>query len=223
LQIPTVRLSRAGLERAGESLHTVNCRTITGFMPRTQASDALCSDCWDRALYAFGTAEVFLRRSHQYTRRLQALSFFGLVVPLLIGGIVLGFGTSGSYLPGLIGLAAAAGVVQLVFSALSIVYSWPDNLQYALESAAENFDLSVKFKELGQQCQAPPDDLPISHAALKARDDARRMADAKRNVTAKELRYAHRAGLRQFGRQCEECKQVPRSMEPTNCHTCGDF
>lgn len=192
-------------------------------MFRTDATDRICRDCWNRALYAYGTGQIFLKRSRRYTKLLQALAFFGIVVPLLIGGIVLGFGTKASYLDTLIPIAAFAGVVQLVFSALSIVYSWADNLQYALESAAENFDLSIKFTELGEQAQAPPDDLEVRAATLKGRDDARQMADAKKGITAKELRCGHRAGLRQFGRACDECKQIPRSMEATTCHTCGDF
>jgi mobilome CxxCx(11)CxxC protein len=166
---------------------------------------------------------VFLRRSRKYTRLLQALSFFGIIVPLLIGGVVLGFGTKEAYLEKLITMAAVAGVVQLGFSAWSIVYSWPDNLQYSLESAAENFDLAIKFRELGELAQAPPGDLETRVAVLKAKDEARQMADNRKGITAKELHYAHRAGLRQFGRACEECKQIPRSMESTECNTCGRF
>jgi mobilome CxxCx(11)CxxC protein len=192
-------------------------------MQRTDGTDRLCSDCWNRAIYAYGTGQVFLKRSGKYTKLLQALSFFGIIVPLLMGGVVLGFGTEGWYLKPLIAAAAVAGVVQLALSAWSIVYSWAENLQYALESAAENFDLALKFKELGERAQTPPDDLEVRVAALKARDDARQMADAKRGVTAKELRYGHHAGLRQFGRACDECKQIPRSMEATKCHTCGGF
>jgi len=192
-------------------------------MLRTDATDRVCSDCWNRAIYAYGTGQIFLKRTRKYTKLLQALSFFGIVVPLLIGGVVLGFGTKGSYLETLIAIAAAAGIVQLVFSAWSIVYSWADGLQYSLESASENFDLSLKFRELGEQAQTPPDDLELRVAALKAKDDARQMADAKKGVSPKELRYGHRAGLRQFARACDECKQVPRSMEASKCHTCGRF
>lgn len=192
-------------------------------MDRSEATDKLCRDCWARALYAYGTAHIFLARSNRYARLLRALSFAGIVVPLLIGGIVLGFGTQGAYLGWLIGVAAAAGVVQLLLSAWSIVYGWADNLQYALESAADNFDLSLKFKELAEQAQSPPADLETRAAGLKARDAARQMADAKRGITPKELRYGHRAGLRQFGRECDECKQIPRSMDATDCHTCGRF
>lgn len=192
-------------------------------MPRTDATDRICLDCWNRAIYAYGTGQIFLKRSRKFTKLLQALSFFGIVVPLLIGGVVLGFGTDGSYLKTLIAFAAAAGIVQLILSAWSIAYSWADGLQYALESASENFDLSLKFKELAEQAPAPPEDLELRAAALKAKDDARQMADAKKGVTAKELRYGHRAGLRQFARRCDECKQVPRSMEASKCNTCGKF
>jgi mobilome CxxCx(11)CxxC protein len=192
-------------------------------MQRTDATDRVCSDCWNRAIYAYGTGQVFLKRSRKYTKLLQALSFFGIIVPLLIGGVVLGFGTEGAYLKTLIIIAAVAGIVQLVFSAWSIVYSWADGLQYSLESASENFDLSLKFRELGEQAQAPPEDLELRVAVLKAKDEARQMADAKKGVTEKELRYGHRAGLRQFARQCEGCKEIPRSMEATKCNICGGF
>lgn len=192
-------------------------------MPRTDATDRACSACWNRAIDAYGTGQIFLRRSRKYTGLLRALSFFGIIVPLLIGGVVLGFGTEGSYLETLIAIAALVGIVQLGFSAWSIVYSWADNLQYSQESAAENFDLALKFKELGEQAQSPPDDLALRVAALNAKDDARQMADAKKGITAKELRYGHRAGLRQFARPCDECKLIPRSMEATKCPTCGRF
>jgi mobilome CxxCx(11)CxxC protein len=192
-------------------------------LKKTDASDRVCQDCWHRAIYAYGTGHIFLRRSRKYTKLLQALSFFGIIIPLLIGGVVLAYGTDGSFLKPLIAIAAAGVLVQLVISAWSIVYSWADSLQYSLESAADNLDLSLKFKELGEQAQAPPEDLESRAAALKARDDARQMSDAKKGVSQKELRYGHRTGLRQFARACDECKLVPRSMEPSNCNTCGRF
>lgn len=192
-------------------------------MPRTDRTDQICQDCWNRAINAYGTGQIFLKRSLKYTRLLQALSFFGIVVPLLIGGIVIGFGAEFSHIKLLLGIAAVAGIAQLIFSAWSIVFSWADCLQYSLESASENFDLSLKYKDIGQQAANPPEDIEIRVASLNARDDSRQSADAKRGVTPKELRYGHRAGLRQFLRSCSECKQIPRSMEATSCQTCGSF
>jgi mobilome CxxCx(11)CxxC protein len=104
---------------------------------------------------------IFLKRSRKYKRLLQLLGFIGIVVPLLIGGGVLGFGLQATYLPTFVTVAAALGVLQLGFSAWSIGFSWSDNLAYSLESAAENFALSDAFKELGSQAANPPGDLQI--------------------------------------------------------------
>lgn len=192
-------------------------------LTRTAATDHICSDCWERAIYAHGTAEVFLKRSRLYAWLLRALSFWSLVLPIFIGGIVIGFGPKALYLAQFLAAVAIVGLVQLVLSLWSVVASWTDNLQYSLESAAENFDLSSKLKEMGRQAQNPPDDLEVRFAELKGRDDSRRMADTKRAVTPKELRYGHRAGLRQFQRKCEGCQIVPVSMDATKCNVCGRF
>jgi mobilome CxxCx(11)CxxC protein len=192
-------------------------------MPRTGATDQICRDCWDRAIYAYGTAEIFLRRSRRYRELLRALAFVGTVVPLLVGGFVMGFGLQSAYLPTILAAAAALGLFQLAFSAWSIVYSWADNLEYALRSTAENFHLSAEFKELGATATDPPANLETRFAALKARDDVRRADDATKGVSPKEFRYGHRAGLRQFSKACSECKAVPTSMESTNCPVCGRF
>ncbi|MBS1826338.1 MAG: hypothetical protein JST93_13530 [Acidobacteria bacterium] len=192
-----------------------------------EAVERISADSWNRAVYAYGTGELFLRRSLHYTKLLQALAFFGIIVPLLIGGVVLGFGTKVNYLDTLIYWAAAAGVVQLVFSAWSIVYAWAENLQYSLESTADNRDLATQFSELGGQVAAPPNDIEVRFERLKTRDDARRAADVKRSVSEKEMRYAHRAGLRRFGRKCEGCGEIPKSMKPEgkskDCPVCGRF
>ena len=172
---------------------------------------------------AFGTGELFQKRSRRYTTRIQWLSFSGLVLPLFIGGVVIGFGPEAAYLKRLLVAAAILGLPQLVMSLWALVASWADNLQYSLESAAENADLAARFQELAQQAQHPPDNLELHYVELKALDDARRKADTKKGVTARELRYAHRAGLRRFQRECVECNLVPRSMEPTTCNTCGRF
>lgn len=192
-------------------------------MARTEASDRICTDCWERGVDAYGTATIFLRRSAVYRRLLQAVSFLGIVVPLFIGGTVMAFGLQFTLLPELITVAAALGLAQLLLSAGAIVYSWADSLEYALQSTAENFDLSVRFKELGGTATGPPSDLEVRYASLAARDDARRANDATKGVSDKELHRGHRAGLRQFRRECSACKKVPVSMESTDCEVCGRF
>lgn len=181
------------------------------------------TDCWDRAVYAFATGEIFSRRSRSYRRKLEFLTALGIIVPLAIGGYVLAFGTESQQLARLLPLAAVLGLVQLVFSGVAVVYSWPDRLEYALTSVVDNLDIATHFKELAETAPHPPEDLGTRYAVLKARDDARRQADASKGVSQMELRFGHRAGLRQFKRCCSACGRQPVSMKPSDCEVCGSF
>jgi mobilome CxxCx(11)CxxC protein len=190
---------------------------------RSTESDRICKDCWDRALYAYGTAVVFRKRSRLYRGLIRVLTFMGIIVPALIGGVVIGFGTNAAYLTTMLWLASLAGVIQLFFSVWAVVNKWDDKLEYSLESVAENFELSSTFQQLGSLAPEPPADLQVRFVAAQAKDDARRAADDKKGLTEKELRYGHRAGLRQFQRRCEKCKIVPVAMDSTDCPVCGRF
>lgn len=192
-------------------------------MQRTGQTDKICQDCWNRALDAYGTGQLFLKRSQKYNALLRALSFVGIGVPLLVGAVVLAFGSNSQLLKPVIAFAAILGILQLVFSAWSLTFSWADCLQYSQESAAGNFNISQRLKELAEQAENPPDNFEALVADLKARDEERQRQDSKQAVTQKELRYAHRAGLRQFNRQCAKCGKVPTSIEPTDCDICGRF
>jgi|SRR5882724_592751 len=190
---------------------------------RSQDTDRICAESWNLAVYAFGTAEIFRRRAQRYRNLIRALTAMGIIVPLLIGGIVLAFGLSASFLPWFVYFAAAVGVLQLCLSGLAVSYGWTDTLEYSLESLTDNLELSSRFEEIGKMATAPPVDLASRFAIVKARDDARRAADGKKSVTEKELRYGHRAGLRRFERKCQGCQNIPRSMESTDCSICGGF
>lgn len=192
-------------------------------MPQTPETNQTCSECWNRALYAHGTAQVFLARSERYKRKLRWLAFVGIAGALLIGGIVTGFGVGAPYLSLFIAGAAIVTIGQLLFSLWSLVADWTGELTYSLESASENLSLSSAFRELAEQAQNPSSDLAVRFAELRSRDESRRVSDTKQGVTEKEKRYGLRAGLLHFQRQCVECKQVPISMKSTKCGVCGDF
>lgn len=185
-----------------------------------KAALVLRSECWNRAIQAYATGEIFKRRSQKYTWRIQLLTFLGIVVPVLVGAVVLAFGVQFEHLGALLAFAGVISIVQLVVSAWALVANWTENLQYSLESATENFDLSLKFKKLGQN---PPADFQTRSAALQAKDEARQGSDNKRNISDRENRRGHRAGLRQFERECKGCKKTPISMISSNCDMCGNF
>lgn len=192
--------------------------------PIPTPTEQLAKECWDRSIYAYGTMTIFRKRSAKLNRWLRGLSLAGIIFPLLIGSVVLSFGTKIDWLEKLlIPLVATFGIAQLIFSVISIVYAWSDEMQFCLDSAAENHDLSIKFKELGALAANPPGDYETRVNILKATDHARQNADMKKNLSEKELRYGHRAGLRSIGRACSECGIVPTSMEPSKCSICGGF
>ena len=89
-------------------------------MERSQETDQICNECWDRALHAFGTAQIFLRRARWHEQALRYLSFVAVAVPVIVGVLVMTFGT-GEYLPWVLGLAGALGAVQVVVSVWSVV------------------------------------------------------------------------------------------------------
>lgn len=181
---------------------------------------SLRSKCWDLAIHAFGTAWIFEKRARKLRWKLKILSFLGIAVPVVIGGIVLSFGTNPRILPALLWVAGVLGVAQLTGSVWSLVARWDDSLAYALESVTANYRLSRRFESLGEQ---PPADLEVEFRVLDAENQARKDLDFRQDLTPKEKRAGLRAGLRQFQRACVGCNEVPTSMSPTDCEVCGNF
>jgi mobilome CxxCx(11)CxxC protein len=192
-------------------------------MQATPQTDQICKESWDRALYAYGTGTLFADRARKYRKGLRWLAFIGIAGPLLIGGIVLAFKANAAYLEIFLFVVGVVGIIQLLVSAWSLTSNWADNLEYSLSSSSDNLELSPLFKALGQSSSSPPADIEVQFAALKARDEARRKIDVTKNISEKEKRYAHRAGLLQFNRECSGCKQTPTSMTPSDCGICGRF
>ncbi len=181
----------------------------------------LRSEAWDNALYCFATATIFEKRASGLLIKIKALKFFSIGVPVLLGAVVLSFGTDliGKILPVFGGLA----VIQLTLNVWAIVGNWEEKYAYLIESIADNHRLSSQFKDLGR---LPPDDknkLLEKLEQLKIADHYRSANDYKQSITDKEKIYGHRAALRQFKRECVECGVVPTSMEPKNCNVCGNF
>ncbi len=192
-------------------------------MVRTPQTDLICAECTDRALFAHGTAQIFLARSIKYRNRLRLLSFVGLAGPLLVGAVVIHGLVTDKSMSLLLPVVGIVSVAELLVSAWSLAASWAENLSYSQRSTAENLALSSSFREVAQRASNPPDDLEVRFADLRGRDEVRRAADADRGVTNKEKRYGLHAGLLHFQRECVTCKVRPVSMDSTNCKVCGEF
>lgn len=176
--------------------------------------------CWDHAIYTFGTGFIFETRAKKLRRALRWLTFLGIAVPVAIGGIVLSFGTQSAALPFLLALAGVLAVAQLVLSVWSLVAAWNDNLAYAVESARSNYRLATRYEDLGRNA---PADLETHFSILAAERQAREDQDIARDLAEREKRMGLRAGLRKLQRACVSCKNVPMDMKPSDCPVCGQF
>ena len=182
--------------------------------------ESVRQEAWAEALHACGTAYLFRRRANAARVKLRILAFAGIVVPLVVGSAVVGFGTQWRFLTGLLAVAAVAATCHIVMSVWAVTSSWDDQLGYSRESVADNTRLSEAFEKLGRN---PPPDLVARFDVVQAEYQARGKQDLQRGLSDTELRRGHRAALRQFGRKCAGCNKVPTSLEPTNCPVCGQF
>jgi mobilome CxxCx(11)CxxC protein len=177
-------------------------------------------DAWDKALDAFGTAYIFQRRARGPKVGMRILAFTGLVLPLALGLYVTVFGREAPQLERAIVLAGVLAGVQAIVSLWALVAKWDDQYTTAIESMVANNRLSTRFKSLAR---TPPANANAIYEALIAENESREEADVKQLLTDKEKRMGMRAALREFERRCASCKDVPRSMKPTQCPVCGDF
>lgn len=178
---------------------------------------------WNRALHSYGTGHIFRRRADKLRDRLRWLSFMGIVVPLLVGGVVLSFGTEFEHIGVVLAVAGIAGLAQLALSAWALTSDWQNSYAYAIGSSSANRRVSKRFETIAAN---PPSDLAAfqkEYQLLEVEDQARRDLDNQRGVTSEEERAGMRVALRKFRRECASCGKVPQSTQPTSCPVCGDF
>lgn len=175
---------------------------------------------WDAALNAHGTAWIFEERGKRFGTRLRVLACLGLVVPAVTGALIGAFGTKFWGLGVVLTIGGLATVFQVAWSVWALVSRWDTTHAYAWESQVDNTRLANRFKELAEDPPAEPE-FSVRMRVLKAENEAREAQDNRQEITLAEKCVGMRAGLRQFKRACAACKEVPVTMEPTDCPVCG--
>lgn len=176
---------------------------------------------WDRAIYAHGTAYIFNKRVEKYRRFLRAIAFLGILVPLSVGGTVLAYGTkSVNLINFVIPIASFFGIIQIILSGLSLSSKWDDEYANSLYSLERNTYLRFEWENLAK---SDYENIIKKFDILNKEDQLQEQLDIKKGITEKEKRIAMRAGLMQYQRECISCNQIPKSMSPSDCETCGNF
>jgi mobilome CxxCx(11)CxxC protein len=174
-------------------------------------------------VYATGTAYIFESRARSIRKRLNNLTFAGLVLPVAVGAVVIAYGASVPRLSLIIGIAAGLGALQLIVALWSVVQGWPDSLEAATRSLLANRALAQEFDSLAKNPPSSAPGLGRQLSLLVARDDHQRLQDHAQGILEKEKRKGLRAALLRYDRQCAKCHFVPPNMKPTRCGVCGDF
>lgn len=178
---------------------------------------------WKPRIDTTGTAYIFEQRAQALRRRLQLLSFIGLVVPLVVGGLALAYGAGFWALPVFIGVGSGIGVAQSVFALWAIQAGWVDAHSYAIRSIAANTELARAYDELAKNPPVDAKERRYRLDVLRTKETAREEEDYKQGITDAEKRMGMRAALRKYQKACDSCHEVPTDMNPTECGVCGGF
>ena len=179
--------------------------------------------CFDNSFHSFGKAYIFEKRTQHFNRLINFLTVLGIIVPVAVGGTVLGYGIDNEFLKLLITVAIPVSTIQLLISIFSVVYKWSDEMAYANETVQDHYYLSERFKKIAEFSPESYVEFDHSFELLNTRLKARTEQDSKHNVKEWELRMGMRYALREFQKQCVGCSKTPTSMEYSDCDVCGKF
>lgn len=185
--------------------------------------DKLRKEGWNNALHAYGTAYIYNLRGKSVQKKLQLITFLGILVPLLVGSIALGYGYNNNILDVVLKIVIPISVIQLIVSTWSLVARWNEANAYYMESSISNSNLSIKYQNLSK---FPPKDLGNLRDEMEKIDiekTQRDIQDKKYSFSEKEKRKGMRYSLRKFERSCAGCGEIPKSMGATDCDICGKF
>lgn len=186
-------------------------------------TDELRQRCWNSALHAFGTAWWFGERATSLRKKLRALAFLGLIAPVAVGAVVLGFGVDYEIKP-LLFVAGVISLAQLLWTLWSMSAGWQEAFSAAANSQKKNTEIYQAWEGLAK---TPPQDLDVFLSkveVLPTVDQMQATSDIAYGIDDRDKRMMMRRGLLQYGRKCATCGKKPESMKTNEkCSTCADF
>ncbi len=169
----------------------------------------------EQSIHALATHAMFDRRARDFKKKLRFLDWWGLSIPIATGGLVLASIPLGS---GLISFAGVFSVCQALVFLWALTQRWPDQLEGAAEARRANRESAELYHDYVMN-----EPSVAEWNRVEAKREAQTAQDEKAELTGEELRYGMRFALRQYQFPCATCKNVPASMAPTTCGTCGNF
>lgn len=177
-------------------------------------------EAWNKAVEACGTGAIFARRAQTIGKLGKIRDFLGIFIPVCVGIIVADVSLGSKYLQILIGVTAMPSLAQAALSVWSLVAGWNENYVKCVNSQGKNNALRREWEALGRGA-APA--TASAFESLSTKTSEQEQADLALTPTEKERRYGMRYALKDFRRQCATCGEVPLTLKPSRCDTCGNF
>jgi mobilome CxxCx(11)CxxC protein len=179
--------------------------------------------CQIEAVYCYATYVIFKTKAQKLNKKLNFLAISGLVLPLSIGVIYQSFGPSSLTTDTWIILSGIYSLLQIVYSLWSSVFAWSRNYDSLIESMISNRQIYEEYERILNLAQNKNRDTEKRFEAVEARSNERSISDDKIEISQKEKRYGHRAGLMRMNVECGKCHKVPSTLESSKCEDCGNF
>ena len=183
-------------------------------------------DCWGFIFHAYGTIRLFERRAKRLQTGRTWITFLGIVVPVIIGGVVLAFGTdiaSKDAFKYLLYVAGIVGLIQLIISTWSIVSRWDEKYEYAMKSVIENTKLYNECDNYRKRLLNNSPESEDLFEKIKSTKEELEFKDLGQNISDKEKRFAARSAYFYFKQPCHVCNKIPTDLNPEKCSGCGNF
>lgn len=187
---------------------------------KDQSTESLLKLCREKEFHAYGTARIFERRSERYGNGRTLITYFGIIIPIVVGATAMAFGADSALFPGLLYVAGFLGIIQLAISVWSVVARWDERYAQALDSARANTRLYNVWKKLADH---PSLQLGEKVEEALTADHDQEQKDLASGITDTEKRFAMHESLFYFRKPCPTCNNVPRSKTPTKCDMCGNY
>jgi len=185
------------------------------------ASERTCAV--DAAIECHGMSYVLNRRAVKLNRYIVILRFSGLLGVALVGAVVLLVPGSRGDFALIIWLACVLNILNFFASLASMNWNWDQKYHDYIESIKENNWLSGEFGDLFRDTALASSTWRVKYEECKMIHSRRKEKDAGVHISDKERHRGYRAGLLQFQQTCGQCANVPSNMNPTDCHSCGQF
>lgn len=192
-------------------------------MSEKEQHDRLRQDAWNYALNSYGYGYIYSLRSEKLNRNLNIITFLGILIPVLIGGIVTTYGLTSPILKYLLIITAPLSIIQLIISVWSVVANWNTSYAYYLETSLDNYNLSSSFEKIGKYPRLSVNDLTTELEKIIVLRENRDKQDNKYPLNEIEKRQGMRYALRKYKRSCAGCDTIPINMDSTDCAVCGKF